>query len=104
MSVTTKPGTRLRSTVCDTQVAIIKADEESLDLRCGGRTLAPIDEEPSPDAAPEPPFDQGTEIGKRYTDADETVELLCTKGGAGSLSLGDMPLELKSAKPLPSSD
>ena len=32
------------------------------------------------------------------------LELLCTKAGAGSLTLDGAPLGLKSAKPLPSSD
>ena len=32
------------------------------------------------------------------------IEVLATKGGAGSLSLDGQPLALKDAKPLPSSD
>jgi len=46
----------------------------------------------------------GTLLGKRYVDPDETVEVLCTRPGDGSLSIGDMLLDLKDAKPLPSSD
>ena len=42
-------------------------------------------------------------MGKRYVD-DSGAELLVTKAGAGSLSIGDTPLELKTAKPLPASD
>lgn len=49
--------------------------------------------------------DEGeTLMGKRYVDADETVEFLCTKGGAGSLALDGAPLAVKQAKHLPSSD
>ena len=33
--------------------------------------------------------------------ADGKLELLCTKPGKGSLALGDAPLALKEAKPLP---
>ena len=46
----------------------------------------------------------GTALGKRYVDASESLEVLCTKAGEGSLSLGDEPMVLKEAKPLPASD
>ena len=46
----------------------------------------------------------GTLIGKRYVNADESIEILCTKGGKGSLMLDGVPLEVKQAKQLPSSD
>jgi hypothetical protein len=46
----------------------------------------------------------GTALGKRYVDAEGTVEILCTKSGAGSLHLDGRPLSLKESKPLPSSD
>ena len=47
---------------------------------------------------------QGSLIGKRYVDAEERFELLCTKGGEGSLSLNGASLSVKQAKALPSSD
>jgi hypothetical protein len=37
-------------------------------------------------------------------DAEERFELLCTKGGEGSLSLNGASLSVKQAKALPSSD
>jgi hypothetical protein len=37
-------------------------------------------------------------------DAEQTLEVLCTKPGDGSLSIGDTPLQVKEAKPLPASD
>jgi hypothetical protein len=42
-------------------------------------------------------------MGKRYVD-DGDAEVLVTKAGAGSLSVGSTPLALKEAKPLPASD
>jgi hypothetical protein len=51
-----------------------------------------------------PGFDGGVLIGKRYTDGSGDLELLCTKAGSSSLSVGDELLVLKDAKPLPSSD
>jgi hypothetical protein len=49
-------------------------------------------------------FAEGTKVGKRYVDADGTVELLCVKAGKGSLSIGGSALQIKDSKPLPSSD
>lgn len=102
MSITIKAGARLKSAVCDTQVMVIKAPAGDHDLRCGGQPMLPPDGEGG--GAPAAGLDGGTLIGKRYVNADESIELLCTKGGAGSLSLGDTPLEVKQAKQLPSSD
>ena len=48
--------------------------------------------------------DGGTLMGKRYVNPEETLELLCTKPGAGSLGVGDTLLEIKESKPLPASD
>jgi hypothetical protein len=104
MTLTLKPGTKLRSVVCSTEVIVVRAPPEPVDLRCGGRALV-IDAAPAaPDAEPEPGFDDGTMLGKRYTDEDKTFELLCTKAGRGSLSLVDVGLQFSGAKPLPASD
>ena len=104
MGLDVKPGARFQSAVCDTQVAVVKTARPSVDLRCGGRPMLAMGDPRPGDAAPEPGFDDGSLTGKRYVDADQTLEVLCTKPGAGSLSLGDQRLELKAAKPLPSSD
>jgi len=42
-------------------------------------------------------------MGKRYVD-DGGAEVLVTKAGAGTLSVGETALSLKEAKPLPASD
>jgi len=46
----------------------------------------------------------GTLVGKRYTDEAESMEFLCTRGGDGSVSVNGTPLDVKAAKKLPSSD
>ncbi|HUC06354.1 MAG TPA: hypothetical protein VL961_13195 [Acidimicrobiales bacterium] len=99
-----KPGARLKSTVCSTEVVVVKTADSSIDLRCGGAPMAPLDATAEASGAPSEGFDNGTAVGKRYTDAGEAVEILCTKGGPGSLSLGDELLGMKGAKPLPASD
>lgn len=100
---TLKAGARFKSAVCETQLMVVKAPAGDFDLRCGGAAMLAPTAAASAGAALSP-GGEGTLIGKRYVNADESVEVLCTKGGAGALSLGDTPLEVKQAKQLPSSD
>jgi hypothetical protein len=100
---TLKAGARLKSAVCDTQVMVIALPAGDVALTCGGAPLL----EPSstePRGAIHPDHKNGTQIGKRYVNAEGTLELLCTKPGEGSLALAGTPLKLKEAKALPSSD
>lgn len=98
-----KNGTRLQSQVCDTQVIVVKAAECLDDLRAGGIPMVPIDTEKSTGATLDPAFADGNVIGKRYVD-EAGAEVLVTKAGLGTLSIGPKPLSLKAAKPLPASD
>ena len=98
-----KLGSKWKSAVCDTQVMVIRTLPEPLDLWCGGVPMVEPSA-PAADGAPRDGFAEGTLIGKRYIDTADRIELLCTKGGAGSLSLGAEKLETKQAKALPSSD
>ena len=96
-----KPGTRLRSAVCDTEVMVIRAGRPAR-LACGG---APLQEErPAERGTVDTAFAEGTKIGKRYQDGDGAIELLCLKAGKGSLSADGVALLVKDAKPLPASD
>jgi hypothetical protein len=95
-----KPGTKLKSVVCDTEVMVVRGGD--VVVECGGSPMA--EERPAERGTVNPAFAAGTKIGKRYVDAAGTVELLCVKPGQGSLSLGGVALVLKEAKPLPSSD
>jgi len=101
-----KPGTRLRSQVCTTEVIVVRPAADDIDLRCGGQPMVKVGADVAAGGTPAPGFDEGTLLGKRYTtdDPDGTLELLATKGGGGTLSAGEVPLVLKEAKPLPSSD
>ena len=65
--------------------------------------LAP-GEAPPVGVALDPAASGGTALGKRYVNAEGTLELLCVKPGKGSLTVGSAPLTLKEAKQLPSSD
>lgn len=98
-----KPGSRYRSATCSGEFVVVKAPGDDVDLRCGGQSVVPIDDAGGT-GTPVAPFNEGTLVGKRYTDEGESLELLVTKAGDGSLSLGDTALVVKGAKPLPSSD
>jgi hypothetical protein len=102
--VAAKPGSRWASTTCSTEVVIVKCEAADLDLECGGAKMVPVGDPSAATGTPTPGADSGTQMGKRYVDPDETLELLCTKPGDGSLAVGGQPLEIKGAKPLPSSD
>ena len=104
MAVELKPGARFRSAVGETEVVVIKTPGGEVDLQCGGHPMVPIGEEPPAGLAAVPGYDDGAQIGKRYTDGTDALELLCSKGGTSSLSVGAELLVLKDAKPLPSSD
>jgi hypothetical protein len=98
-----KPGTRLESQTCDAQVIVVKAPATDVDLRCGGEPLVAIGsgKEKHPISSD---HEGGTLMGKRYIEEEVGLEILCTKPGKGSLSLGETDLPTKDAKPLPSSD
>jgi hypothetical protein len=98
-----KAGTKLASTVCETQVVVVRAPADEGELGCGGAPLVPADEGGAT-GTPDPALAEGTLIGKRYADEEVGVELLCTKAGAGSLTCNGEVLAVKGAKPLPASD
>lgn len=95
-----KPGSKLKSAVCDTEVMVIKGKDVTIE--CGGAPMAA--DRPATRADLNPSFAEGTKIGKRYVDSSDAIELLCVKGGQGSLSIAGVALLPKEAKPLPSSD
>ncbi len=98
-----KPGTRVHSAVCDTEVVVVRAPSGELDLRCGGTPMSSATGKERL-GAPNEPFASGTLLGKRYEAGDSTLELLCVKGGAGTLSVGEAPLQQKGPRKLPASD
>lgn len=98
-----KAGARLKSAADETQVVVVRAPADEVDVTCGGHPLVPMDA--GDGAASVAAGHEGpTLLGKRYADEGVGIELLCTKGGAGALFVNGAPLPLKEAKPLPSSD
>ncbi|HZZ89381.1 MAG TPA: hypothetical protein VFE13_13715 [Caulobacteraceae bacterium] len=99
-----KPGSRWKSAVCDAEVVVVRASKAPVSLECGGHPMVahtadkPAGLDISADHA------GGTQPGKRFADDVSGVELLCTKGGKGSLSVDGRPIGAKEAKKLPASD
>lgn len=98
-----KPGTRLKSTVCETEVVVIRSPSASVAIECGGEPMG--SDSADRDLGPRAGLDGGTLLGKRYTDEDTgRLVLLCTRGGAGTLTVDGRPMKVLAAKLLPSSD
>jgi hypothetical protein len=97
-----KSGAKLKSVVCDTQVMIIKGLPGEHELSCGGAPMVGGTEDGT--GTLDADKAEGTGMGRRYVNGDETLELLCVKGGQGTLYLDGVKMEPKQAKALPSSD
>jgi len=103
MAVKFRSGQQLVSAVDSTAVIVIRAPAVECTLTCGGVAMTAPDQ-PVTVAEPDPSLMGGTQIGKRYVDEADTIQVLCTKAGSGTLALDGKPLVLQSAKPLPASD
>ncbi|MFD6060192.1 hypothetical protein [Rhodococcus wratislaviensis] len=99
-----KLGMRLHSQVCSTEIIVIRASDTDAIVQCGGHPMSEIGVAKVDGRKLNEAFSAGTTLGKRYVDADNTIEVLVTKAGSGSLTLGESPLHIKDAKPLPASD
>jgi hypothetical protein len=103
MAITLKAGTRLFSAVDATELIAVKAPADPIEVTIGG--VPPVfSADDRTNSAALPGHDGGVAMGKRYTDADGSLELLCTKAGSSVPALDGEPLVLKDAKPLPASD
>ena len=99
-----KAGTRLKSAVCSTEVMIVAAPKDEVEVTCGGASLLELGGEVPAGGEIAEGAGEGTQIGKRYINEAGDLEILCTKPGDGSLATGGALLTIKGAKPLPSSD
>ena len=99
-----KPGSRWKSAVCDTEVVVVRPPKGEVTLECGGYQMIPHSETKPEGKTISPDFAEGSQMGKRFADAETGMEILCTKAGAGTLTTGGRPLGAKEAKKLPASD
>ncbi|MDP3677404.1 MAG: hypothetical protein Q8R44_20285 [Novosphingobium sp.] len=98
-----KPGSRWKSAVCGGEFVVVRPPSGEGELACGGEALCSHGESAAASGSA-PEGSEGTMAGKRYSDAESGVELLCTKAGAGDLAFAGRQLQRKDAKPLPASD
>ena len=85
-----KSGSRLRSQVDTTEMIVVRAPEEDLDLRAGGHPV--VDLGATPEAGLELVAGEPALVGKRYTREAGDLESLVTKAGQAGLAIGDTPL------------
>jgi hypothetical protein len=98
-------GKRLRSSVCDTEVIVVRGPDVPVELSCGGHPMTGTPASAGSRAGHPPPgTDGGTLLGKRYVDEKTGLEVLCTKPGAGGLAADGRNLTIKAPKALPASD
>ncbi len=100
-----RPGTRLRSVVCRTEVIVTMGSPSQGALTCGGQPMVPNE-----GAHPAPASPSGnialdkTLLGKRYRTAAGSIEVLCVHQGRGAVAVDGTPLEMVKPKLLPASD
>jgi len=99
-----KAGSRWKSAVCATEVAVVRPAKGSVTLQCGGHDMIAVGAERPVGGTVAADRASGTLIGKRYVDVASGLEILCTKPGEGSVSVDGRALTLREAKRLPSSD
>ncbi len=104
MPIALKPGTRLFSAVCVTEMITVKAPAGEVELTIGGAPPVSSAAERDGSGSVAEGHGGGVAMGKRYVDDDDTVELLCTKAGDGVPAIGGVALVLKETKALPASD
>jgi hypothetical protein len=101
--LTLRPGTRVLSAIDQTELVVVRAPADPIDLTVGG-VPAVVSAEKRGTGTPISGHDTGISVGKRYVDGTGTVELLCTKAGTGVPAIAGELLTIKRAKPLPASD
>ena len=99
-----KPGSRWKSAVCDAEFVLVRPPKAPVTLECGGSAVIPHAEARPEAAALSADHSGGSAAGKRYADAVTGLEALCSKAGAGSLSVDGRPIGATEGKKLPASD
>lgn len=96
-----KIGMRLFAQNSSCEVIVIKISGTVGAISCAGLEMLP---DAPGETVPKTSDGPLVELGKRYSEEDELIELLCSKGGVGPLAADGRVLRLKAAKPLPASD
>jgi hypothetical protein len=97
-------GQTLTSSVDTTTVIVVRAPDADVELTCAGVPLYDARSGEAPEGTADPAQMGGSLLGKRYADDELGLELLCSKGGEGTLAVNGTPIPLRDAKALPASD
>lgn len=98
-----KPGSRFWSTTCATSIVVVRPPSGDVTLTCGGAPMAE-QEQPAVGSTPKTVDDGGTLLGKRYSDPDSGLEVMCTRAGEGTLAVDGRAMTQVGARALPASD
>ena len=99
-----KPGSRWRSAVCDAELVVVRPPKSAVSLECGGAQVLPHGSARPEGGSVAEAYSAGCQAGKRFADPETGLEVLCTKAGAGSLSIDGRAIGATEAKKLPASD
>jgi hypothetical protein len=98
-----KAGSRLACPDCTVELVVVKPPSGPVTLTCSGTAVVEATAD-RPGAGHSSAESDGTLVGKRYADEETGLEVLCAKPGPGQLAADGRVIEVKGAKPLPSSD
>ena len=100
-----RPGSRWRSAVCESELIVVRAPAQPVLLCIGGApVLAAGSDQPAATGRPDHALADGTLLGKRYADEVSGLEVLCTRSGAGTITVAGRRATITAPKRLPASD
>lgn len=99
-----RAGMHLVSVVSPASVIVLRAPKKDVEVCCGGVAMAAADNIARDIEVQAAGNGNGLILGKRYAHESSDLEFLCTRAGAGELTVDGEPFILKDAKPLPPSD
>lgn len=99
-----KPGSRWRSAVCESEIIVVRAPVAPVLLCIGGAPVLEAGCDRPVGRAPRGALAEGTLLGKRYADETSGLELLCTRSGAGTITVAGRRVTILAPRKLPASD
>lgn len=73
---------------------MVRSPRTSVHITCGGAPMEILGATEPRTLGPVPPRSLGVQRGKRYSDPESGLELLCTQGGTGPIAVADRELNL----------
>ena len=99
-----KPGSRWRSAVCESEVVVVRAPASPVNLSIGGMRVVAAGADRPAGAGLDESLADGSLLGKRYADEVSGLEVLCTRSGAGTITVDGRPATVLAPRQLPASD